>query len=207
VAAGTELLVVVAVAAIGLSRVRRRGMPGEKSRCVIAGGIPRIRPVTVEALGSGMAAETIPRATPCHVGVLLVPVGRVSNGRVPRELSARPAARPGVEHRFREVGLAVVTGEATLARVTGLARLGRSVRRLAVSRQEIRCGMARRRFESRRNRERPRVETESLNRPSLGRVHVTGDAKVSRVTGGARRSDREAARVLRGWLRQLTVSP
>src|SRR5262245_36370663 len=85
VTADAELLVVVAVAAVGFGRVGGRGMAGEISSRVITGRITRVGPVTVETLGSSVTAHAIPRATPRHVGVFLVPIRGVSDRRVSRQ--------------------------------------------------------------------------------------------------------------------------
>jgi hypothetical protein len=122
-AIGTELARVVAVTARGLPGVRRRGVPGEESRRMVAGrGIGGIRPVAVETLRPHMTTLARLGTGTGDRAVLLSEVTGMRGRTLPTHVRSLPPTRSSDRQRLHRSRLSQMTGETALLRVTGRAR-------------------------------------------------------------------------------------
>jgi len=198
VAVGAELSGIVAVAAAGLAGVGRSRVAGEESGRVVARrGIRRIRPVTVEALGTHMAAFAGLRLAVRHRAVNLGKILPVRRGTSAVGDGALPA--PGTTHRkhLHRRRFAQVTGETTLLRVAGGAFARGFPGDTPVTNEKFRVVVTGRSLQLGADGQRAWIGSEGLDHPNFRSVHVTLGAEIPRVAGGARSGYALASRLLR----------
>ena len=173
VTASAELPGVVAVAAGGLARVRRRRVTRQEAGWVIPGRAGGVGPVALEAVVAYVATGARGWDSIRGGGVTCPEALAVRRRSPARDDGTNPPPRTRGEQPHRHPRGPRVAGEAALLRVTGAALLWRAARNGAVLSQERPGRVRRRSLETRLDPERAGVGGERLDGRLLRGIHVT----------------------------------
>ncbi len=206
VAVLAELCRVVAVAAVGVATPRRGRVPCEKTGGMVVPSSGSFGPMAGQA-GLTYVAGLARRAPGRGIrSVTVTEVPGMAPRRRPDELCAHPAIgasgwklSDGVRYEPR------VTREAALPGVARGTARGVPVGLRPVSTLPIRPRMGLRSCQGSRKSWHPRVCSQGLDGRQFWRIHVAGDALVTRMTGRAGGCDRKGSWLLSRHAREATM--